>query len=240
MNNPMETLEQRVTARSVPETDRAARQQPATQAGWHAVALIMVLDVTGSMDEFIRGAVQALVGMIDILASERISATLGCILFRDEKIGEAPVIVPLGVLPEELKEVLRVTQAQGGGDEPESSLPALSKAMDLMADVSPNTSKMIIHTTDAGCHDPEQDLTAASVRDALVQSNTVYFGCTPRMEPYLTFANATGGTLFEIRPDLDAESFQDILKSVVRASVNTIRQGQIGLSEDTRKMLEDM
>jgi len=238
MRNLSETIASRVTARPEPAPELAGKQHRPAPGNWVSLCLVIVLDATESMQPCIDGARQALYGMLDILDKSKISAKLGSVIFRDELIGEEANVTPLGVAPEALKNLLRSTRAEGGGDEPESSLPALMKAVDLLSDAAQGASRMILHITDARPHDPEGSLTAASVRDALLESRAIYLGCTPAIEPYKTFANVTGGTLFTIHSGLDAESFGDILESVAHASVHTIRQGEAGISDDTRKILE--
>lgn len=231
------------------ETVRAAHPYPKTQASKSQavvqVAMIILLDATGSMAAEIEGAKRALVRMVEILMVSRIVPTLGLIIFRDETIGERPIVLPLGTSAEEICELLKRTKADGGDDIPESSLLAVMRALDQLQRAEPGAKKIILLITDAPPHDPETDcngcvVTARVVQDALADHKALFFVCTPAIEPYKTFANVTGGTLFPLQKDMDADTFKDLLVDVAHQTVKTVRHSGPIIADDALELLKSL
>ncbi len=212
--------------------------------------LVFVVDATGSMQEYIEGVKNALVQYLDTLSQGGIHATLGAVLFRDELYKEKPRVIPIGTHYRQLQEVLQGTKADGGGDAPESSYPALMRAVAMLSAAPLGAVRQVLHITDAPPHDPETvpagdqyltagtELTQDTVRSALKQHSVLYFGCTPLIEPYKTFANTTAGTLFRIQKDVDAKTFEATLDAVAMTTVKTVRVSPGAISEETRALLD--
>ncbi len=204
------------------------------------VAVFIILDATGSMAELIAGVVKALVRFTEILYESNLKPSLGLVVFRDELQGEKTHVFPLGTSPEEIRQILRKTRAEGGDDAPESSLPAIMRAIEGFEGVELGTKKIALHITDAPTHDPESGYTRASVRSALTQNQVIYFACAPAIEPYKTFANVAGGTLFPLTADIEAEAFKDVLLSVAHQTVKTVRRDGPILTADALDILREM
>ena len=203
------------------------------------VVIVFVIDATGSMARYIDGAVRAVTGFIDILVEGSLQPSLGLVIFRDELIEEPTLCYDVGTAPEEIKRILRSTEATGGGDEPESSLPAIMKALDLPGFAS-DARKVLIHVTDAGCHDPENGLGSDEVLARLKKEKVLFHACCPDTPPYTTFVNATGGTLFPIRTDLQADTFAGVMLSFARSTVKTLQMGDTANTQEVaRKRLRE-
>jgi hypothetical protein len=195
-------------------TQSMSEQRPLAHAD-----IVFVLDATLSMSPFIQGVIFALLGFLDILEKASIDAALGLVVFRDELIGEQPVCYDVGMPAGQIREVLRRTVASGGGDRPESSLPAIHHALDLSG-YRPDAQKILLLITDAPPHDPEGNVTSEQVLERLCAERVLFFACCPRDVPaYVRLVNATEGTLFSIEPGLKPETFKDVLLSVAHVTV---------------------
>jgi len=203
-----------------------------------AVAIYILLDATGSMAAEIAGVVKALLGFVKILRKSDLDPVLGLIVFRDEPYGEKPLVLPLGASPDGICDVLRATRATGGDDDPESSYPAIMRAVESVKSCGSEVKRIFLHITDAPPHDPEQGHTSDTVLQALKQHRIVFFACTPAIEPYTLFANVTGGTLFPLQPDMNAEAFRDVLLAVADQTVKTVRRDGPALTEEMRALLK--
>ena len=189
------------------------------------VDVVIALDCTGSMGECISGVLKALLHFVDILSKSQFDVRIGLVLFRDELIGEMPRCLPVGTPPETIKSILASTIARGGGDIPESSLPAIMHALDLSG-FRPGARKVLLLVTDAPPHDPERGLTSSTVSARLKEEQAVLFACTPRIEPYVGFCNRSGGTQWELEPDISSDAFADLLvHDVAPATVRTVKRG---------------
>ena len=200
------------------------------------VDMSIVLDATGSMGSFIAAVVKALHFTLDYFVAGALDVHFGLVIFRDELIGEMPELHPIGTPPKELKHVLSRTPATGGGDEPESSLPALVKALGLPG-YRTGARKVLLLCTDASAHDPHGNLTSQMVLQELKRHRALLFACTPDMEPYKTLVAVTRGALFHIRPNLDQSTFENVLDNVARATVRTVRM--LDSDDATRRAVDE-
>jgi len=185
------------------------------------VDMVLILDATGSMQPFLDAIVNALLRIIEILTSGSLNANLGVVVFRDEKYGEPAELSPVGTPPEAIRSILRQTVATGGGDEEESSLLAIKHALSLHG-YREGAQKVLLLVTDAPPHDPEGNVDSESIVAMLREHGAVLHACTPPIEPYLTFAKATQGTLFEIQPNMPVDAFENLLISVAHTTVKTV------------------
>ena len=220
------------------KTQRYTGAAPGRQARLSIpVVVVLLMDATASMAGYLKGAVRALTGFVDILFAGNLQPSLALVIFRDEQIGEPTQCYDVGTPAENIKGILHQTMATGGGDEPESSLPAITKALDLPG-FPTGARKVLIHVTDAPCHDPENGLTAAGVLERLKQEGVLFHACCPDIEPYKKFVNATGGTLFPIHTGLREDEFEKVMLSFARTTVKTLRIGEsAGVGELARQQL---
>lgn len=239
MSTQSEFPESRRTVASAGVNPFGTRAQAQRRSVLVPLILVIAIDATGSMDNFFRAIVRAIHRMIDIFTSGNFEPHLGLVVFRDEKYGEMPEVYEIGTPPEKIKRVLSETEPSGGGDEPESSLPALMRAAELIDNANVQAASIILHISDSGCHDPEDGHTAESVLDALKDHGVIVFECTPAIEPYKNFADATGGTLFEIEPHMDEAAFENVLIRFAKASVNTVQAASAHLDDDVKAILRE-
>lgn len=206
-----------------PQSESQGRRTP--------IDFSIVLDGTISMGFAISAVIQALMNMLTIMFQGNLDPCVGMVVFRDERLGERPQLYPISDSPEPIMKALKQTVAAGGGDVPESSLPALMHALSLPGYRS-GVEKVFLHITDAACHDPEGDLSSKNVLDALMRENVLYFACAPEEEQYRMFANATGGLLFPITGQLDPDAFTRILYQLAHVTVQTVLRSEDSVSAD--------
>lgn len=218
------------------EFDEACRETVRRQMPAIRILVFIVLDATGSMDVFRDAAQATITHTANHFAASGLDVQFALTIFRDELEGEIPDTYVPGITPTEIREVLSRTEAVGGGSEPESALPALGKSLAEIADVT-DRHKFVLFISDAGCHDPEGAYTASSVLAEMQAQKAVFFGCAPLIEPYVTFANATQGKLFEITPEMDSATFEHVLDGVKRATVRTARV--VDADRKTRRMVDE-
>ena len=95
-----------------------------------AVDIMFVVDVTGSMQFAITGIRDGLENFVRRLRENKIDARVGLIAFRDRLEGEEPEVLSFDgesftTDPDLFIDKMRHLEADGGGDNPESSLDAL-------------------------------------------------------------------------------------------------------------------
>lgn len=220
---------------------RAAEQAQAVNLTPRSVVAVIcvgiLVDATGSMERAIAAVKRSLCRHIDVIHDSDFEPYVGLVIFRDESHGEKTYCYPIGSEPEKLKSILSRTEAVGGVDIPESSLPAIMHGLALPG-YKDGAQKVILHITDAPPHDPEAGHTSASVLQALKQNDVLYYACAPKIEPYVTFANATGGELIPFRDDLSPNAFDDLLVNIAHTTVKTVRMKQETLSDDAMDLLK--
>ncbi len=210
------------------------------QQGRRRVIVQMVLDATESMERYLRRVVAAMLFFVDELTSSNLEPVFCLTIFRDEIEGEMPEIGPLGMPPEKIKDILKNTRTQGGGSIPESALPAIWKTLDVAEHETDQ--KVLFLLTDAPCHNPESGISAQGVAARLAQKQVLFFACSPKIQPYTDFVTATGGLLFPITPDMDADSFKAMLSALTATTVKTMRMAETkrlmdGVSADLKTKL---
>lgn len=218
MNNQAYNPQENVT-KPIPRASGQQQFQPRQHANMFKVVIVFVLDATESMTNVINGVKSALLDFVDTLAAGQLSPQLGLIVFRDELIEEMPELVPPSSDVSALRSKLARTKADGGGDPPESSLPALMRAIEMMRPMAQDVTRIILHITDAPPHDPEAGHTAKSVLAAMKRENVIYNACTPADEPYKQFANETRGLLIPLESGVSAKDFSKVMAVMARQSI---------------------
>jgi hypothetical protein len=119
------------------------------------------------------------------------------------------------------------------------------RALDQLRHAEPGAKKILLLITDARPHDPETDhngciVTAGVVQEGLADQQVLFFACTPVIEPYKSFANLTGGTLFPLQKDMDADTFKDLLVDVAHQTVKTVRHSGPVIADDALELLKSL
>lgn len=222
------------------QAPRTSEAQVAPQQRKRKVIMHLALDATSSMGPYLLALVRALMFFVERLMNSNLEPLFSLTIFRDELCGEPTITYPVGTPPEEIKRLLSVVEVQGGGDEPESDLPAINKTLDLSAGMT--LPKVLFLLTDASCHDPESGISSSAIHARLTAEQVLFFACSPPIRPYTDFANATGGMLFPIKDKMDVDAFKAILSSLTATTVRTLRKIEddrlmAGLAENLKTKL---
>ena len=192
------------------------------------IDLVILVDGTGSMQDYIDGVREALLHFVDVLVEMELDLRIALVVFRDELRGEKPQCVPVGTSPEAVKRIMANTTAHGGGDIPESSLRAIMHALDLQG-FRAGARKVLLLVTDAPPHDPEDNVTSETVLSRLKQEDVLFFACAHKCDQYVKCCNWTGGTFWELTPDISSDAFSDLLvDDVAPTTVKTIKRDAAG------------
>lgn len=122
------------------------------------VDIMFVLDCTGSMQGEIDAVRDVIIDFVESIESQSVCTRMGLIEFRDCKIQEEQRVIqfngqPFTNDPHLFRQEISSLKAQGGGDEPESSLDAMMLALNQPFD--PDASRVLVLITDAPPHIPD-------------------------------------------------------------------------------------
>lgn len=179
-----------------------------------AVDIVFLLDTTTSMEPFIEGLKKKCIDFAAVVRKEGYDCKLGLIGFGDVNYRE-PITVydptsDLQLFQTYVAEVPRTN----GGDEPESSVEALRRALELQ--FRSGATVCFVHITDAGCHNPRE---LTPIAHELKERKIVTYAVSLNK-----FANlyqplcVNGGKFYAIE---DAK-FEDILLGVAKSLASQI------------------
>jgi von Willebrand factor type A domain len=179
------------------------------------VDIVFLLDTTGSMEPFIKGLKERCIEFAGIVREQGHDCRLGLIGFGDVEIGEAmSVFDPTGELQSFQSAVAAVPRTRGG-DNPESSLEAIRRALQMP--FREHAALCFVHITDEACHHVDQ---LPDVALALQLKGIVTYVVSRK-----DFANlysplcVNGGRFFAI----NEARFDDILINVAKSITSQIR-----------------
>lgn len=179
-----------------------------------AVDIVFLLDTTTSMDPFIDGLKKKCIDFAAVVRKEGYDCRLGLIGFGDVNYNE-PITVyePTGDLQLFQTQVSQLRRTSGG-DEPESSVEALRRALDLQ--YRSTATVCFVHITDAGAHHEDQlPLVAQELKRRMI---TTYVVSLNKFANRYSPLCVNGGKFYAIE---DAK-FEDILLGVARSIASQI------------------
>lgn len=180
----------------------------------NAVDIVFLMDSTRSMTPFIDGLKQNCIDFAEIVSREGHDCRLGLVGFGDVELNEPIEVFPPTADLSLFRERIGNLQVTGGGDNPESSVEALQRALTIP--FRDEARVCMVHITDAGCHNVETlPRIARTLRD---RSITTYVVSSEEFANLYTRLCNNGGNFFSIE---DA-GFEDILNNVARSIVNEI------------------
>lgn len=182
--------------------------------------LSIIFDCTGSMQPYIDGLKNMVIGFSRDLESNNIDVRLGLVEYRDVKIGEATIVHGFANSPDQFRNWIGSLQAMGGGDEPESAIDAGYSGINELS-FRENATKVFTWITDASYHEPAGN---GQTMDALIQElvtrRIITYVIGPDLPGYRRLADAMGGILFDIRNN--PEEFRRIVKSLGQSISETV------------------
>lgn len=184
----------------------------------NAIDIVFLMDSTRSMTPFIDGLKQNCIDFAETVSREGHDCRLGLVGFGDVELNEPiEVFAPTSDLTGFQNRVgsLKVT---GGGDNPESSVEALQRAMSIP--FRDGARVCMVHITDAGCHNV-QNLPRIA-RQLKERAITTYVVSSDEFANLYNRLCGNGGEFFSI----EKSGFEEILDNVARSIVNEIRYQQ--------------
>jgi molecular chaperone DnaK len=177
------------------------------ETGSGQVDIVVAMDTTASMQPWIDRMQEHTMAFADTLASSGVDFRLAAIDFKDLRRNEAMRAYPFTDSVSGFKKTVAGMTAFGGGDQPESALDAIAKALEMPG--RDDVQRVVILITDAPAHDPGQNgLTLdalagrlASERAALYVVSTVQFR---RKQYQRLIESAANGQFFEMGRPFDA------------------------------------
>ncbi|HUV71742.1 MAG TPA: vWA domain-containing protein [Clostridia bacterium] len=203
----------RLVAREGPKV--RVQGELARERGEKAVDLVFVIDTTGSMSDKIDGLLQTCVQFADEFANEGLDQRMAIVSFGDlyvpgDKI-EATTFTPKVAVIQDCLE--RIPRNSGGGNEGESSLEAVTKALQL--GFRPEAVKTIILITDEPAH--QREIRAEEVTKRLLKQEVVTFVVSPPYRYFQEIAEKTGGSWFQVTATTDFRSILEVFRKLTKA-----------------------
>jgi hypothetical protein len=183
-----------------------------------ALDVVFILDITASMQPFIDGLKRKCIEFADLVKRQGYDCRLGLIAFGDVEINEPFTIYPptadLVLFQERVANLVLLN----GGDEPESSVEALGKALEQ--EFRPEARVCFVHITDASCHHAER---LPEVAAELQRRSIMTYVVSQRQWANLyNLLCVHGGRFFAI----DDAKFEAILLNVALAITNQIKSNR--------------
>jgi len=198
------------------------------------VDLVFVVDTTGSMEGEIDGLLKSLKSLalqLDLRGIDWLIATLafGDLTVKGDKIAVTPFTDKLEVVKKTLDHIPRY---DGGGNEGESSLEALVKALELPT-YRFSAIKVCLLLTDEPAL--KKNLTPKVVIERLVEAGILTFVISEPQGYFQEMARKTGGAWFKISAEVD---FSSILDQLFRQVAQTVAAVQMEAGGDVQKYLQ--
>ncbi len=171
------------------------------------VDLVFVIDTTGSMSTKINGLLKTCNKFVDQFSRIGLDHRIAIMAFGDLKIPEDKIVTTKFTSDIEVtkKSLLNIPRFSGGGNEGESSLEAMHKAIDMK--YREDAVKVLILITDEPAH--QDGMTAASLTKMLTANDFLVFTVAPNIGYYKNMAKVNGGKWYKVGRRTD---FTDMLK----------------------------
>jgi hypothetical protein len=180
--------------------------------GQKEIDLAFVIDTTGSMSDKIEGLLQTCSRFIDEFSGMNLEHRVSIVSFGDltvpgDKIYATEFMADVEKIKSHLREIPR---NGGGGNEGETSLEALIKAMSL--EFRQQTVKVLILITDEPAI--QREVTANFVIRELKRKEFLTFVVSPPFEYFKEMANQNGGKWYQISADTDFTDLLEMFKNI--------------------------
>jgi len=200
------------------------------------VDLVFVIDTTGSMSDKIQGLLSTCAQFAGEFAALGLAQRMAVVAFGDltvpgDKIETTKFTSNVEILKKSFRHIPRYF---GGGNEGESSLEALEKAMALP--FQPGAVKALLLITDDAAL--QHNITASTMIGRLVESEFLVFVVSPRFGYFQEMAKRCGGSWHPVSASTDLasvlEMFRSMAKQVSRVVSDVHRLGDGSVAEYLR------
>ncbi len=186
-----------------------------------SVDLVFVIDTTGSMSDKIEGLLQTCSKFVDEFSQLKVDYRIAVVAFGDltvpgDTIESTNFMKDIGLIKKSLKEISR---NGGGGNEGESSLEAVRKAMSF--NFRSKTVKMLILITDEPAL--QRELTADIVINELAKHEFLTFVISPPLKYYKSMAAQTGGNWYQVSSDTDFTDLLEMFKKIANKVTEVLK-----------------
>jgi Mg-chelatase subunit ChlD len=191
------------------------------------VDVLFVLDITGSMQWAIDGIRDGINSFVQELTEGEIDARVGLVAFRDNSIGEFAEVIRFRDAaftsdPALFRSKIAALVANGGGDNPESSLDALALAG--RQSFRPDATRVLLLVTDAAPRVPDSEVNdvaevIARLKRARIDQVHLVIDAANRAD-YAPIAEVFRGAFFDLREAATGrKSFASIMPGISREIV---------------------
>ncbi len=186
-------------------------KEPPDDEGSGAADIVIAMDTTGSMGPYIKNMQRLTKEFARRVGESGVDYRLALVDYRDVKRRERLNVYPFTTSVEEFQRLVDRMDADGGGDEPESSVDAIERALEL--NVRPEAQRIIILITDASTHDPSAAGTSLGALADRLQREAValYVVSKPHLRELYGRLITERGRFYEM-----GRSFDDILTDVAK------------------------
>lgn len=198
--------------------------------------LVFVIDTTGSMDDKIAGLLATCSKFVEQLSDSQIDWQIALVAFGDLLCGEKIVATGFSHNVAVVKETLRkIPRFGGGGNDGESSLEAIDKALGI-GGYRQNTIKVMLLLTDEPAH--QHHLKASTTTGKLREKGVLTFVIAPPLDYFKAMAKDTGGDWFQIGSETNFLSILEMLDKLITKVSTTVAAVQEEAGGDVHKYLQ--
>jgi hypothetical protein len=190
------------------------RREPIGTAGGRGVDLVFVIDTTGSMSDKIEGLLATCAKFVEDFNTLRLNQRIAIVSFGDLRVhGDKIQNTAFTSTVETTQKSLRhIPRNSGGGNEGESSLEALERALSLP--FRPDAVKVIVLITDEPAD--QHRLRADDLIGRLVERECLVFVAAPPQGYYKKMATFNGGKWYKISAHTNFNDLLNLFKDLSR------------------------
>ena len=196
--------------------DQIIEAQPelAGQATGRGVDLVFVIDTTGSMSDKIESLLKTCAKFVEEFNTLHLNHRIAIVAFGDltvrgDKIQNTAFTSQVEVTKKSLRKIPRNS---GGGNEGESSLEALERALSLP--FRPEAVKTIVLITDEPAH--QHHLLASDIIGRLSERECLVFVASPPFSYFQEMASRNGGKWYQVAADTNFNDLLDMFRQLAR------------------------
>ncbi len=188
------------------------RGQTGGEATGRGVDLVFVIDTTGSMSDKIESLLATCTRFVEAFNALQLNHRFAIVAFGDLNVrGDKIQNTAFTSSVESTKRSLRrIPRYSGGGNEGESSLEGVERALSLP--FRPDAVKTIVLITDEPAH--QQRLRADDIINRLVERQFLVFVASPPLGYFKQMAQRNGGKWYQVAADTNFNDLLDMFRDL--------------------------